>query len=79
MGIVYICTFLNIIISWAIIFFTFSLIWLHVKLYKNGITAYEYIVYQDEKQERLIKLKAGLITQEQYDEEEEKVKLDMRK
>lgn len=62
-----------------IVFFTSSLIWLHIKLYKWGLTAYEFIVYKDEKQERLEALQSGLITQEQYDEEEKKALEDIRK
>lgn len=62
-----------------IVFFTASLIWLHIKLKKWGLTAYEFIVYKDEKEERLERLKLGEITQAQFDEEEKQAMEDIRK
>lgn len=44
-----------------------------------GITAYEFIVYLDEQDERLEKLKLGEITKEQWEEEEAEAKENMRK
>jgi hypothetical protein len=62
-----------------IVFFTATLIWLHIKLKNWGLTAYEFIVYKDEKEERLELLKLGEITQAQFDEEEKKAMEDIRK
>ena len=70
---------LLLVICAAILFFTSSLLHLHYKLSKYGITAYEFIVYKDEKQERLQKLEEGKITQEQWEEEEKKSQMDMKK
>lgn len=60
-------------------FFTTSLILLHIKLRKIGLTAYEYIVYKDEREERLDDLMNGRITQEEFDEEEKQAQEDLRK
>lgn len=60
-------------------FFTTTLLWLHIKLKKWGLTAYEYIIFKEEKQERLEKLQNGLISQEQFDEEEKAAMEDIRK
>lgn len=61
-GIIIYVVFCDIV--WAlIVFFTTSLILLHIRLYSWGLTAYEYIVYQDEQEERLESYQKGnLIT-----------------
>ena len=43
-------------------FFTISLILLHIKLARYGITAYEFIIYKDDKEERMNDLEAGKIS-----------------
>jgi len=62
-----------------IVFFTTSLIWLHIKLNRWGLTAYEYIVYKEEREERQERLKNGEITQREYEEEERRALEDIRK
>lgn len=61
-----------------IVFFTVSLLNLHVKLRKWGLTAYEYIVFQEEAIERLERLENNEITKQQYDEEEKAAWDDMK-
>lgn len=62
-----------------IVFFTVSLILLHLKLRKWGLTAYEYIVFQEEAIERLERLQDNEITKQQYDEEEKAAWDDMKR
>jgi hypothetical protein len=50
-----------------------------MKLKRWGLTAYEYIIFKEDKAERLEKLQNGIITQEQYEEEEKAAMEDMRK
>jgi hypothetical protein len=68
-----------LLICAGIIFFTTSLIHLHINLNKMGITAYEFIVYKEEKEERQERLDNGAITHEEWEEEETQAKEDMRK
>ena len=60
-------------------FFTVSLILLHIKLRKIGLTAYEYIVFKEEREERLDDLKEGRITEAEFQEEERQAQEDLRK
>ena len=50
-----------------IIIFTTKLIALHIKLIKTDYTAYEYLIYKQDKQDWKDELKEDVITQEQYD------------
>ena len=77
-GLVVYVIILNLLCA-LIVFFTSTLIWLHIKLKRWGLTAYEYIVYKDEKEERLEWYKAGEITKEQYEEQERQALEDIRK
>ncbi|CAI2362346.1 unnamed protein product [Moneuplotes crassus] len=69
---------LNILCG-LIVFFTISLVFLHIKLKKIGLTAYEYIVYKEEAQERLELFEAGEMSRGEYEEEERKAQDDLRK
>lgn len=60
-------------------FFTVSLILLHIKLKKIGLTAYEYICFKDDQQERLERYEAGEISKDTYEEEERQAQEDMKR
>jgi hypothetical protein len=61
------------------IYFNATLIWLHIKIRKMGLTAYEFFDYENEKEERFELLRLGEITQEQFNEEEKKAMDEIRK
>ena len=67
-------------VVWAlIVFFTISLIILHIKLKKIGLTAYEYIVFKEEREDRLILFNAGEMSRGEFEEEERKANEDLRR
>lgn len=61
-----------------ILIFTTTLLKFHYKLYKMGISTYEYIAYNREKKERKEWLKDGIMTKERYEEENERALEDIR-
>jgi len=61
------------------VFFTISLIILHIKLKKIGLTAYEYIVFKEEREDRLILFNAGEMSRGEFEEEERKANEDLRR
>jgi hypothetical protein len=56
---------MNLVVNILILIFTISLLSLHYSLLKLDLTAYEFILYQKDKKERLEWLRDGLITQEE--------------
>lgn len=58
---------LPVIINIGIIVFTVLLIRLHIKLLKTDFTAYEYLVFQSDRDEWKEELDAETITKEEYD------------
>mmetsp|Transcript_33688 Transcript_33688/g.33170 ORF Transcript_33688/g.33170 Transcript_33688/m.33170 type:complete len:277 (-) Transcript_33688:263-1093(-) len=69
---------LNILCG-LIVYFTVSLIILHIKLRKMEITAYEYIVYLDEREERLELFQRGEMSIGEFEEEEKQAQEDLKK
>ena len=57
---------LPLLLNCLIVFFTFNLIWLHIKLTRSDLTAYEYLAYKQHKQEWKEDLKDNFITEEEY-------------
>lgn len=68
-----------ILLNFWVEVFTVSLIFLHYKLHKMDLTAYEYILYQRDRKERLVALREGRVTQEEFDEEDREILQDIRK
>ena len=68
-----------LILNFWVIIFTSSLLLLHIKLYTIDFTAYEYLLYQRDRKERLKELKSGTITQQEFDEEDKLAFADIRK
>ena len=62
---------------WVIVF-TVTLMILHIKLYRINFTAYEYLLFQKCKKERMKQLKDGTITKEQFDEENNNIIKDVQ-
>lgn len=77
-GLVAYVGFLQLICA-LIVYFTTSLILLHIKLHKWGVTAYEFIVYKEDKKERLEQFNDGIITEEEFNEQERQALEDIRK
>lgn len=76
-GLAFFIVLLNVLCA-LIVFFTASLILLHIKLKKIGLTAYEYIVFKDEREERLELYNAGEMSEGEFQEEERKAQEDLR-
>ena len=66
-------------INICVLVFTTTLIYFHYKLYKLDLTAYEFLIYKRDRKERLSYLRDGIITQEEFDEEDQRVIHDIRK
>ena len=63
----------------CVFIFAFTLLLLHYKLYKLDLTAYEYLLYKRERSEKLEYLKDGIISQEEFDEEDKRCLEEIRK
>lgn len=62
-----------------ILVFTSTLLLLHYKLYRLDLTAYEYLLYCRDRKERVELLKAGVITKDEFEEEDRVAIEDIRK
>jgi hypothetical protein len=71
--------FILICFNFCVFIFAFTLLLLHSKLYRLDLTAYEYLLYKRERSEKLEYLKDGIISQEEFDEEDKRCLEEIRK
>lgn len=67
------------VLDCCVLIFTGSLLIFHARLYRIDFTAYEYLLYQRNRKERLEELKNGTITQDQFDAEDRRAFKNIRK